>query len=84
MTEASLETLEERVLAADKIGDQEQLAGLYKDLAQRLDAQGDVDAACFFMTQAYVLALAVGSPEAARTWRFLRDHGRESGEFRPP
>jgi len=82
--DASLNELNQVLLEAHEKGDQAKLARLYQTLAYRLEAQGDSDAACFFMTHAYVFGLAVGSPDAALTWEFLRDHGRESGTFRPP
>ena len=82
--DASVAELNRVLLQAHEEGDQEKLARLYQTLAYRLEAQGDSDAACFFMTQAYVFGLAVGSPDAASTWEFLRDHGRESGIFMPP
>jgi hypothetical protein len=82
--DASLAELNQVLLKAHEEGDQEKLASLYQMLAQRLEAQGDSNAACFFMTHAYVFGLAAGSPDAASTWEFLRDHGRESGSFIPP
>jgi hypothetical protein len=82
--DASLGELNRALLDAHEEGDQEKLARLYRALAYRLEAEGDLDAACFFMTQAYVFGLATGSPDAGSAWEFLRDRGRESGAFRRP
>ena len=51
-SDASLTDLNQALLNAHEAGDQEALALLYKTLAHRLEAEGDSDAACFFMTQA--------------------------------
>jgi hypothetical protein len=82
--DVSLAELGRVLLDAHEEGDQEKLARLYQTLAYRVEAQGDSDAACFFMTHAYVFGLVVGSPDAASAWEFLRVHGRERGAFRPP
>lgn len=67
--------LEEAILAAHAAGDRRALAALY---ARAADSLTDLDAACFFLTQAYVFALEAGAPEAAPLHARLKAHGREA------
>lgn len=67
----------EQILVAHAAKDLLQLIGLYSDAAATLEAGGDIDEACFFATQAYVLALAEGDSRAAALRERLRAHGRE-------
>ena len=48
-----------------------------EEAAGRLERAGDTDAACFFLTQAYVFALEGGLPAARHLHRRLAAHGRE-------
>ena len=66
MTDAAL-------LAAHAAGDSGALAGLY---ARAAEAAPDLDAACFFLTHAFVFALEAGLPEADTYEARLRAHGR--------
>ena len=52
------------------------LVQLYTEAADRNEALGDVDAACFFLTHAFVFALEQGAPEAKALNKRLADHGR--------
>lgn len=70
-----MKRLEQAILAAHEAGDRRALAALYASAAERLD---DLDAACFFLTQAYVFALEAGAPEAAPLHARLKAHGREA------
>jgi hypothetical protein len=54
-------------------GDGAALAALYAQAADRAD---DVDAACFYLTHAFVFALEEGLPEAADLNARLVAHGR--------
>ena len=47
------------------------------EAADTEEAAGDIDACCFYLTQAYVFALAGGLPEAGRLHARLLAHGRE-------
>ena len=49
------------------------------DLELGVDCEGDgeEDAACFFLTQAYVFALSAGLPQAAGLNRRLAEQGRD-------
>jgi hypothetical protein len=69
--------LDEAILSAHERGDGKALAGLYEEAAGRLERAGDTDAACFFLTQAYVFALEGGLPAARHLHRRLAAHGRE-------
>jgi hypothetical protein len=50
---------------------------LYAEAGDRAEAAGEIDAACFFLTHAYVFALASGAPEADALHARLLTHGRE-------
>jgi hypothetical protein len=69
--------LDAQLLAAHAAGDERALAPLYARAADAAEAAGEVDAACFFLTHAYVFALATGAPEAGALHARLLAHGRE-------
>lgn len=67
-----------RILAGHAAGDGSMLAQLYAEAGQLAAADGEVDKACYFFTQAYVFALEVGeNAMAEKMHAFLRQHGRE-------
>ncbi|WP_397541437.1 hypothetical protein [Roseovarius salis] len=66
--------LETRLLDAHEGDDRFALIRLYTDAA---DITNDIDAACFFLTYAYIFALEAGAPEAAELHARLKAHGRE-------
>nr|WP_255596838.1 hypothetical protein [Cognatishimia sp. MH4019] len=66
--------MDEALIAAHAAGDAGALIALYTHAA---DQAGDVDAACFYLTHAYVFALEAGAPEAVGLQARLADHGRE-------
>ena len=68
------EALHEAMLAAHEDHDSAALIRLY---TQAADLANDVDAACFFLTHAYVFALEAGAPEVAALRARLVSHGRE-------
>lgn len=68
--------LDASLIAAHADGDCAQLSGLYDRVASALMRAGDTDAACFFLTQAYVFALEAGASDAERLRRLLAAHGR--------
>lgn len=80
MTDAApsvmLAELDRAILAAHADRDGVRLARLYGEAAARLEAGGDIQAACFFRTQAYIFALEQGAPEAAAHAAALKRHGR--------
>ncbi|SDO67731.1 hypothetical protein SAMN05216196_1087 [Lutimaribacter pacificus] len=66
--------LDQRLLAAHARDDRQALILLY---AEAGDIAPDIDAACFYLTHAYVFALEAGAPEAAGLHARLRAAGRE-------
>ena len=69
--------LEAGLLEAHAARDPGALVRLYGAAADLAEAAGEVDRACFFLTQAYVHALEQGSPAASALCARLRAHGRE-------
>lgn len=67
-------TLDTRLLAAHDANDTVALVDLYTQAADQSD---DIDAACFYLTHAYVFALELGSPMAVILRARLICHGRE-------
>ena len=74
---ADREALNQSLLDAYDQGDSKGLVSIYTKAADQSEASGDVDEACFFLTQAYVFALESGLPEAADLNQRLARHGRE-------
>lgn len=68
------DTLEARLLAAHAAGDQLALISLYVEAAEA--AQAD-EARGFYLTHAYVFALEMGDPRAAKLGVKLREMGRD-------
>ncbi len=66
--------LNAQLLAAHAAGDHLALVALY---AQAADGAADVNAACFFLTQAYVFALEQNAPQVAALRARLAAEGRE-------
>ncbi len=69
--------LHDALLEAHEAGDGPRLIELYQQAGDEAEARGDVGAACFFLTHAYVFALEEGSSHAAPLHRRLKAHGRE-------
>ncbi|MEM7742590.1 MAG: hypothetical protein AAF409_02670 [Pseudomonadota bacterium] len=69
--------LDRALLEAHAAGDRSALVRLYAEAGDGAEADGDLDAACFFWTHAYVFALQAGDPAAARLHARLKAHGRE-------
>lgn len=53
------------------------LASLYEKAADEAENRGNIDAACFFLTHAYVFALEEGLASAEQLQMRLWRHGRE-------
>ena len=71
------ERLNSQVLKAHETGDQKTLVDIYHMLGQEELDQGDVPAASFLLTQAYVYALESGDSRATEIHQLLKAHGRE-------
>ena len=67
--------LDDAILSAHASDDRRALVGLYARAAEGLN---DLDAACFFLTHAYVFALETGAPEAGQLHARLVAQGREA------
>lgn len=67
-------TLQAKLLAAHAADDKTALVGLYQQAA---DGANDLDAACFYLTHAYVFALELGHKDVANLRARLAKHGRE-------
>lgn len=72
----SMEVLNEELLAAHARQDGAALARLYTQAADRHESAGEIDAACFFLTHAFVFALEAGAPEAKALNIRLASRGR--------
>lgn len=69
------DTLDARMIAAHEAQDSAALIALY---TQAADTANDLDAACFFLTHAYVFALEAGAPQIDTLRTRLVKHGREA------
>ena len=65
--------LHQRLLDAHARGDRDALISGYTAAA---DAENDIDAACFFLTHAYVFALEAGDDRAPTLRARLEEQGR--------
>ncbi len=71
-------TLHREILEAHASGSKSLLVTLYYQAAEYHEKNGDVDAAGFFLTQAYVFALEQGLAVAGELHGRLVDLGREN------
>ena len=69
-----MKSLDAQILAAHDACDIGALIGLY---TQAADETANIDAACFYLTHAYVFALELGSPVTMSLRKRLTKHGRE-------
>lgn len=70
--------LQRDMLQAHEEKDLAALPPLYLEAAELREGEGDIDAACFFYTHAYVYALDCGDRSVADTARArLQRHGRD-------
>ncbi len=75
--ESQARDLDQLLLDAHAADDRTRLAGLYAQAADLSEGRGDIDAACFFLTQAFVFALDEGLPVCRELQLRLYRHGRE-------
>jgi len=68
--------LDQLLLDAHARDDRPALIRLYTLAADRHEVAGDVDAACFYLTHAFIFALEAGAPEADNLNARLVAHGR--------
>ena len=65
--------LDTLLLAAHDKGDKSSLVSLY---AKAADQAASVDAACFYLTHAYIFALEIGHADTADLYARLKHHHR--------
>ena len=68
--------LDHALLQAHEDKDSAALVRLYTLAGDRAEAAGDIDAACFYLTHAFVFALEAGMPEARDLNCRLAERGR--------
>ena len=68
-----MKSLQDRLLAAHARDDRAALVGLYTEAA---DMAANVDAACFYLTHAYIFALEKGDPASDALYQRLKAEGR--------
>lgn len=68
--------LDKRLLQAHADHDALGLIDLYQQAAMLAESQQDHDAACFYLTHAFIFALEHGAPEADALNRKLFERGR--------
>lgn len=71
------QTLDDQLRGAHARNDGVALVDLYTLAAGQSEEAGDIDAACFYLTQAFVFALLCGSATADDLQLQLWRHGRE-------
>ncbi|MEM6664237.1 MAG: hypothetical protein AAF666_18905 [Pseudomonadota bacterium] len=69
--------LDAALLDAHEREDKRALVTLYAEAADLVERDGDTDAACFYLTHAYVFALQCGAPEAGALHTRLVAQGRD-------
>lgn len=69
--------LDAHLIDAHRSGDLVRLVDLYSLAAERSETEGDIDAACFYLTHAYVFALQSDDPRAEDLRAILKARGRE-------
>ena len=70
-------TLDAALIDAHEAADLGRLIALYTIAAEGSEAAGEIDAACFYLTHAYVFALQAGDARAAALHARLKARGRE-------
>ncbi len=72
-----MQDLNAQLLQAHEADDHNALVSLYAQVADQCEAAQDVEATCFYLTQAFVFALDSDHPEARELNRRLVAYGRE-------
>ena len=70
------QALDHQLLEAHANKDAQSLVRLYTQAADQREAEGDIDAACFYLTHAFVYALEAGEPVAGALNMRLAERGR--------
>ena len=69
--------LDQQLLAAHGAADNIALSRLYTKAGDYAESREQIEAACFYLTHAYVFALEQGLPEVKQLHERLVSHGRE-------
>ena len=69
--------LQSRLLAAHKAGDMAALVTLHTEAGENCATEGNIDAAAFYLTHAYIYALDLGDARAGALHARLVSWGRE-------
>lgn len=72
------QSLDRDLLVAHAAHDTDSLVRLYRQAGEGREQAGDIDAACFFYTHAYVFALESGHAAAGELLDMLVRHGRDA------
>lgn len=72
----NIDELNKNLLRAHEENDLSELVTLYSMAAIIFENRHDIDAACFYFTQAYVFALELDSPKMIGLHQRLTKHGR--------
>jgi len=72
-----MDDLDSALIQAHEDNDFDVLIRLYRQAGEAQETLGDVDAACFYFTHAYVFALQEGADVAEALRDKLAAHGRE-------
>lgn len=73
-----MNALDEALIAAHDANDVKSLIRLYTQAGDDAEEAGNINAACFYLTHAYVFALEAGSTHASALHARLKAHGREA------
>ena len=73
-----LATLELAMLDAHEREDADALVSLYSKAGELKELAGNIDAACFYYTHAYVFALETGNAQSVTLLQKLVVHGRDA------
>lgn len=71
------DALNAALINAHEHGDVARLISLYKTAGEGCEHVGDIDAACFYLTHAFVFALEEGADDAVALSQKLAHYGRE-------
>ncbi len=72
-----MEDLNAQMLQAHETDDYQALVSLYAQVADQCEEVQDVEATCFYLTQAFIFALDCGDSQAWELNRRLVAYGRE-------
>jgi hypothetical protein len=71
------DALNESLITAHAANNKAQLVRLYRRAGDMMISEGNIDAASFYLTHAYIFALDVGDDAAPEIHKMLVGYGRE-------